>query len=68
MWAFKNQAVITCNAFKQLPNIYKPLQNSRCQSSDVKQVLYQGPKNIRRRHTKFSYLGDMMPGICALMT
>jgi hypothetical protein len=67
MWVFKNQYVIICIGYKQLPNIYKPLQNSWCQSSDVKQGLYRGPKNIRHQHTKVSHLGEMMPGICALM-
>jgi len=33
----------------------------------MKQVPYWGPPNIRCHHTKFSSLGDLVPGICIPM-
>jgi len=49
--------------FHQFLKIQVPLQNSRLQKSDMKQVPCWGRTNITRHHTKFSYLGFEHPDL-----
>ena len=43
------------------------LKNSRHQKADMKQVPYWEPINIRHHPTKFSHLGDVVPGVCEVL-
>ena len=47
------------------PKIKQQPQNFRYKKVDIKQVPYLGPTDIRCYCTKFSDLGDEMPGIYA---
>ena len=47
------------------PKGYKPPLNLMCQKGDMKQVPYQGLTNNWCHFTKFSFLGDLDPSICA---
>jgi hypothetical protein len=49
----------------QIPKIWQPPQNSKCQKSDMNQLPYWGPTNINYNCTKFSDHGDQATRICA---
>ena len=49
---------------KNIPNIQKHPQNSKCQKSDIHQVLHGGPPNTSGHGTKFSHLGFVHTYIC----
>jgi len=56
---------LTASVCTDIPKTLEPLQNPGGQNSDMKEVPYRGPTNIRQHTKRFSRGGDLETGPCA---